>query len=379
MPPAIFALTTLPRELMLQIASSLDTKSILALTETSRLFSYLLCIFTIEYSIDQGDLSKTYTPLQYFVSRGTERVVQYLLESGENPNAVSTAPTKSPIPPLILAVRLNNPSMVSLLLKHGAHVDARDGQRKDDQSADLVDILDGVDIYPGSTPLHWALIHYSESQRQSPDCIFEGTSQAPASLVQIVQILLAAGADIQARNRSGYTPLHIAAGTRNVDTLLVTTLIAAGADVGCGMTSVRGTGGQAIHFAAAAGNKDVVGILVSAGVDVEVESQDGLRAVDLAVMGMHPLTLQMLVGVGADTSIRIELDHQRDESKDPLFLVGNTVRWNEISDWFNLRGWRNDRSGLSDWAGRWARIGYRNSRCGFRRWGYGPRVKRQMG
>lgn len=363
---------------MIQIASCLDTKSIVALSGTSRLFTYLLCIFTIGYTIDQNEQSPTYIPLQYFVFRGTHRIVQYLLESGNDPNAVSAAPTKSQIPPLILAVRLNSPSMVSLLLQHGARVDDRDGPREDDQSPDLVDILDGVDINPGSTPLHWALIHYSESQRQNPDCISEGSSRAPVALVQIVQILLNAGADIQARNRSGYTPLHIAAGTRNVDMLLVSTLIAAGADVGCAMTSARGTGGQAIHFAAAAGNKDVVRILVSAGVDVEVESQDGLRAVDLAVMGMHPVTFEMLVGVGADTRPRSEVG-QRNESKDPLFLVGNRVCWREIVDWFNLRGWRNDKSGLSDWAGRWARLGYRNSRCGFRRWGYGLRVKRQMG
>lgn len=340
---------------MIQIASSLDLCTILSLTQTSPLFSYLLCLFTSPYSIEQRIRSQSYTPLQYFVLRGNERVVIYLLECGADPNAAVIDPPRHQKTPLTLAIQHDRAHIVSLLLQYGAHVHGRG---------------EGIDAdVPGYTPLHSALMRYSEFQLHHPS-VLDGFSAPPTQVLQIVQFLLATGADIATCTTMSYSPLHIACGTRDVDPVLIGILIAAGADIACRTTPCRDipdTLVQPIHLAAVAGNTAVVQMLLSAGVDVEVETGDGVRPLDLAIMGMHAATVQVLVDVGADTSTRTGVECADLMSLDPFFLVGNTARWSQLDDWFVARGWRHRGHTLKMWSCQWDPCeGRREAKCGFR-------------
>lgn len=107
---------------MVQVASFLDPRTVLALTHTCPMAAYFLCVFTSEYTIEQDISGYSYTPLQYYVSRGIERVLIHLLEHGTDPNYVDFARCKRQTTPLILAVRLRSASMVSLLLQYRARV-----------------------------------------------------------------------------------------------------------------------------------------------------------------------------------------------------------------------------------------------------------------
>lgn len=322
---------------MIKIASNLDPLTIVALTDTSPSFSYLLCVFTSHYTMELDDYGESYTPLQYFISCGIEHVVTYLLDSGTDANRATTGPSKHQRPPLMVAVRHNQPHMIPLLVRYGARVDDR--------------VISGED-FSGFTPLHLALARHSKHQRRRSSAPDDSPARS-ACVLQIVEALLDAGADATARTLQCFTPLHIACGTWDIDPVVVALLIGAGADIRCRAPSrsyVRDSLVQPIHLAAAAGNTAVVEILLNAGVDVEAVTWDGARALDLAILGMHPDTLQLLVDGSADMSTTIHFRTRVPQSRDPLVLVGNQTRWVELTHWFRSRGWRDRGRGLVSWA-----------------------------
>ena len=71
-----------------------------------------------------------------------------------------------------------------------------------------VDVDEGDDSWPGMTPLHYA---------------------ADEGHTEVVELLIANGADVNAKNENGWTPLHLAAYWGGKE--IVELLIAAGADV----------------------------------------------------------------------------------------------------------------------------------------------------
>lgn len=86
----------------------------------------------------------------------------------------------------------------------------------------------------------------------------------------IVRLLLQAGADPNAPNDSGLTPLH--AGAWNSNPMVISHLLDAGAD----LNARENDGYTALHYAAAqSGNGRVVKLLVDRGADPLAESNDG--------------------------------------------------------------------------------------------------------
>lgn len=331
---------------MVKITSSLDPRTILALIHTSPEFAYLLCVFTTGYSCEQDESDRNYTPLQYFVSRGIERAVLHLLEIGTDPNAVSPEYPKYQKAPIIHAIRFGRASMVSLLIRYGARVGDRD--------FDSVPIAMRVNTV-GFTPLHTALIQPRWNYIRHSGV--EGASDHHATeLQQIVQLLLDAGADVAARTKYHHTALHIACGMRDADPVVVTALIAAGADISCRtpvfnrMVVMRDHEVQPIHYAAIAGNTDVLRLLLSLGVDVEAKTHDGMRAFDLAMLGMHTATFEMLVEAGANTWPKTRGKPIRRVLRNPFNLIENTVTWGELEAWFKLRGCQWRKNSLFLWA-----------------------------
>lgn len=99
-----------------------------------------------------------------------------------------------------------------------------------------------------------------------------------------VGLLLARGADVgaAAHNEMKVQPLHAAAGSRNVD--VVRAVLAGRPDVNArqqlGYTPLMG--------AAASGNQEMVDLLLDAGADPALVSEDGKTAADVANEHGHP-------------------------------------------------------------------------------------------
>ena len=125
----------------------------------------------------------------------------------------------------------------------------------------------------GFTPLHWA---------------------ASSGHKDVAELLLAHGADVNAKNNNGSTPLHFAAALGHKD--VAELLLAHGADV-----NAKNKGGSTpLHFAAALGHKDVAELLLAHGADVNAKNNNGWTPLYYAVSGGHKDVAQLLRQHGGD-------------------------------------------------------------------------------
>lgn len=114
-----------------------------------------------------------------------------------------------------------------------------------------------------------------------------------AGSAERVQAALAAGADPDARDASGWTPLMLAVAQRN--TQIMEILLAAGADI----DAVDEGGRTALIEAAFGGSPEVVRLLLTAGADPDVRDAFGRTARSLAVSQGHQAVLSLIDGLMA--------------------------------------------------------------------------------
>lgn len=345
-----FRILSLPAELIFHIASYLPTRSLISLLLTSPAFAHLASLMGTtpiqDFSATGIETLRVYTPLQFFCSRGIESVVRRLLLEGADPNIVHNVYPKCQLSPLTHAIGFHSAGIVSLLLQHGAHLNAC---RPGGGSYSPLDIAVGQphQLYTQLLPDH------------------QGYIQRAGQLPQIVQLLLDAGSDITTMHPKRGTPLHIACAARDANPVIVAALIAAGANVhskfaGYGTLVdrlARGLDGdiQPIHFAASAGNVAIVQMLLDAGADIEAATRNAIRPVDNAVLTMREDVLEMLRAAGADLGTSAPVESLAAGSSkevrgllintaavlgvaDPWVLVRTRVAWSELGQWLVLRG-----------------------------------------
>lgn len=110
--------------------------------------------------------------------------------------------------------------------------------------------------------------------------------------------LLAAGASTAARNKKGHTPALLAAGDGHAGVLALL------ADAGASLTdAMPDTGTTAMHFAARNGHTAVVRELLARGVDVKAARQSGETPLSEAVYHGHAATAEALLEAGADPAV----------------------------------------------------------------------------
>lgn len=112
---------------------------------------------------------------------------------------------------------------------------------------------------------------------------------------EAARTLLEAGApvDLVADNEMRVQPLHSAAAAHQIE--ICRMLLAAGADV-----NARETGGfTPLHAAAQNGDPELVELFLSAGADPDARTDDGRTAADLAAEASHPDVAKRLAEVAA--------------------------------------------------------------------------------
>ncbi len=114
-----------------------------------------------------------------------------------------------------------------------------------------------------------------------------------AGSVERVQAALAAGADPDARDASGWTPLMLAVAQRHMQIMEI--LLAAGADI----DAVDEGGRTALIEAAFGGSPEVVRLLLTAGADPDVRDAFGRTARSLAVSQGHQAVVSLIDGLMA--------------------------------------------------------------------------------
>ncbi len=176
--------------------------------------------------------------------------------------------------PLMLAQSLK---MVELLYKNGAKIEIRDADGGTilhytvtrESALELIPffVTKGADInargWENETPLHVAIAYFNEAEPSQTEPVFTGqtdstsaTSLSVRSLAQqVVELLARSGADLNALDAYGYTPL-----------------------MQC----------------TAADNTELAELLLQLGANKDIRDKDGLRAIDIAYEMGHRYLYQLL-------------------------------------------------------------------------------------
>lgn len=193
------------------------------------------------------------TPLHKAIVYNTPEVVELLIIKGSNINAANKSFGDTP---LHTATRDGKEKIISLLIEKGADINA-------------------ANIMFGDTPLHEAINIRNK---------------------QIVSLLIEKGADINKRNKSGATPLFLASGA-SADIAFL--LIKKGADIK--IKNKRGE--QAIFRAVQGGNKELVELMLSRGIDPKARDKDGFTLLHVASISSKAL-VELLISKGLDVNAK---------------------------------------------------------------------------
>lgn len=212
----------------------------------------LLLGYGIPISCTRGD--DGYTPLIGASRNGCADTVKLLLERGADPSLCTTDGCQ----PLTLAALRGHVDIVKQLVNHSQPAKAK--------------INDAGDF--GFTPFHAA---------------------CETSHVEIVEFLLAKGADISLQAQNGCNGLHLAAMTGQVE---VTKILLK--QHGIEVNAVNVEGQTPLLSATCNNHVEIVRLLLQKGADLSIPPQDGRAAIQIAVFHEYKELAELLVSHGAD-------------------------------------------------------------------------------
>ena len=219
-----------------------------------------------------------YTPLHFATIYDHKEIAKILIAEGANVNAKN----KRDMTPLHQAARSGRKEITELLIAKGADLNAKDGN--------------------SLTPLDLAI---QRKKTETADFLRKhgGKKGAVYSIhvaakgdIEAVKQHLAAGADVNAKDKIRGTPLHYAAAYGHKK--IVELLIAAGADVNLKDEEEKTT----LHYAAVNGRKVIGELLIAEGADVNAKDEDGRTPLDATSVFNKAETAALLRKHGGKTS-----------------------------------------------------------------------------
>jgi ankyrin repeat protein len=242
-----------------------------------------------------------------------------LLKAGADVNTI----TPEGITPLMYASQNGFTQLAGLLIKYGALVDARpfDGVtaliaavRADRQEvAELLirnnAAIDVADYY-GGTPLIYTAAYNLDTLADmllyyGADVNFRSPADSSAPLnisalngsISIAINFISQGADVNATDVLGYTPLMIA--IQQNDTAMVHLLLDNGADIDI----LNYQGYSALHIASEKGESEIIKLLLSAGVNPNLPDRSNVTALKIARLNENYQVVKILRKNGANPSM----------------------------------------------------------------------------
>jgi len=256
---------------------------------------------------------KGYTPLYYAIWKGDQDIVKSLVTKGAD---VSYTP-KDDYPPLHYAVWIKDVNTVKLLVDHGAKFDVKDrfgctafrhaalqGNR------DIVEIFASKGTDVSTLPLaacvgNLARVRSLVEQGADPNAKDEfGWTPlywaASTGHEEVAAYLIGKGASVDVKTIDERTPLHQAAQAGVAH--LVEVLISKGVDV----KARDAAGNTPLHGAAEAGRREVAELLIAKGADINAKTtnEDVTTPLHRAAFAGHKEMVELLIARGADANIR---------------------------------------------------------------------------
>jgi len=185
-----------------------------------------------------------YEAVQAALFAGNMSPLESLLQNGMDPNATNTPSDKSL---MLMAVYYGKPQMLRLLLAHGG-----DAAKEE--------------------PAGWPLVNQA---------VVQG---AP---VEVIRLLVENGAQVNALDKEGGTPLARAGLNGDVEAARVLL------ELGVAPNAPSMDGQTALHLAALEGHPDVAEVLLSAGADPNVRNECGRTPLDYALSRPEPSCSQV--------------------------------------------------------------------------------------
>lgn len=291
----------LPRKLLRQIASNLDESGLKELLEACPYLTFLPPLLETALLVTQRNQNRKITALHWAAARGFKYLAEILIDNGTEINVRDSFNQT----PLHHAVLVDNEEMARFFLKHeGVNINAYDDAWQ--------------------TAFHCAALSGQESMVQiflDYGCdIDQGTYQADQTALQfavqfgnvaVAELLIQEGANIDRRCERGKTALHWAAqGNRVFNSELVpgiALLLEKGADV----NAQDYWGNTPVHLLAQCyldGACDAIKLLLESGVGIDVQNKRGKTALHVAALDEigrnSPDVLNLLLDEGANISMR---------------------------------------------------------------------------
>lgn len=228
-------------------------------------------------------------------SPGNLAVIRWLVNHG----AIVNEPMNGGVTPLHFAAASGDVEVAKFLVAKGAKLDLRDAQ--------------------GETPL-WlaaalgkeAVAEFLVSSGAAVDTVaedgttplFRAADREDSKTSKTSELLLAHGANPNAQNKEGFTPLLLAVRTGNE--ALANALIDKGADF---ETRITDSGVTPLLFAVVRGNESIVRLLLGRGANLKATAKGGYSALILALAADHAAIASYLIEQGADVNAQDTEDH----------------------------------------------------------------------
>lgn len=254
------------------------------------------------------------TPLHWSVVGGNNEITRLLLEKGANLEAKNFS-GMTPLHLLSAAYHLERTGTLLLLLEKGAQVNTIDKNGAtplhtvaENNFAPFVKVLleHGADIEMkhmkyGTTPLHTAILSWKPG-------------------IETIEILLAHGANINARDDTLRTPLFFA--IRKDKTERLKFLLKNGADP----NAQANDGETPLHSAMTEGDLSIIELLINAGAKIKIKDNWGSTPLHRAVYYGKADAVKFLIEKGANP------DAKDNKSKKPLDIAREKNAFNVVNN-----------------------------------------------